>query len=187
MPASIVLPRLRSCWWCHQPSSRIPSGAEQLAPELRQALVLLRPAQLDRRALGTGDAGALQRAERAVVRVAQRLQLDPLLRDAVARDASPLTRSRATSISRSTPTSSAAVSAKPSVPRSCSSVVIATCQPWPSSPSRFVDRHLDVGEEDLVELRLAGDLAQRAHLDAGRVHVDDQVREALRSAARRDR
>jgi len=29
------------------------------------------------------------------------------------------------------------VSAKPSVPRSCSSVVIATCQPWPSSPSRF--------------------------------------------------
>ncbi len=39
------------------------------------------------------------------------------------------------------------------------------------------DRHLDVGEEDLVELRLAGDLAQRPHLDAGRVHVDDEVRE----------
>ena len=36
-----------------------------------------------------------------------------------------------------TATSSAAVSAKPSVPRSCSSVVIATCQPWPSSPSRL--------------------------------------------------
>ena len=26
VPASIVLPRLRSCWWFHQPSSRIPSG-----------------------------------------------------------------------------------------------------------------------------------------------------------------
>jgi hypothetical protein len=40
-------------------------------------------------------------------------------------------------------------------------------------------RHLDVGEEDLVELRLAGDLAERAHLDAGRLHVDDQVGEPL--------
>src|SRR5207249_3562048 len=49
----------------------------------------------------------------------------------------PSTRSRATSSSRFTPTSSDAVSAKPSVPRSCSSVVTATCQPWPSSPSRF--------------------------------------------------
>src|SRR4051812_20679588 len=54
-----------------------PFRAEQLAPELRQALVLLRPAQLDRRALRPGDAGALQRAERAVVRVPERLQLDP--------------------------------------------------------------------------------------------------------------
>src|SRR5262249_15160431 len=26
VPASIVLPRERSCWWFHQPSSRIPSG-----------------------------------------------------------------------------------------------------------------------------------------------------------------
>src|SRR5581483_9949058 len=26
VPASIVLPRLRSCWWFHQPSSVIPSG-----------------------------------------------------------------------------------------------------------------------------------------------------------------
>src|SRR5207249_3281627 len=24
VPASIVLPRLRSCWWFHQPSSRMP-------------------------------------------------------------------------------------------------------------------------------------------------------------------
>src|SRR3954465_11255622 len=58
---------------------------EQPAAELRQALVLLRPAQLDRRALRPGDAGALQRPERAVVRVAERLQLDPLGRDPLAR------------------------------------------------------------------------------------------------------
>ena len=33
-----------------------------------------------------------------------------------------------------------------------------------------------VGEEDLVELGFAGHLAQRAHLDAGLVHVDEEVR-----------
>ncbi len=37
----------------------------------------------------------------------------------------------------------------------------------------------DVGEEDLVELGVAGDLAQRPHLDARRLHVDDEVRHAL--------
>ena len=71
------------------------------------------------------------------------------------------------------------VSAKPSVPRSCSSVVIATCQPPPISPSTFSCGHLDVREEDLVELRLAGDLAQRPHLDPGRLHVHDQVGEPV--------
>ena len=40
-----------------------------------------------------------------------------------------------------------------------------------------VERHLDAAQEDLVELRLARDLAQRPHLDAGRVHVDDHVRQ----------
>ena len=67
------------------------------------------------------------------------------------------------------------MSAKPSVPRSCSSVVIATCQPSTLLAEPVRDRHLDVVEEDLVELGLAGDLAQRPHLDAGRAHVDDQI------------
>src|SRR5581483_3357820 len=62
-----------------------PLGPLQLARALRHALVLLRPAQLDRRALGAGGAGALVGAERAVVRVAQRLQLDPLRSHALAR------------------------------------------------------------------------------------------------------
>ena len=35
-----------------------------------------------------------------------------------------------------------------------------------------VGGQLDVGEEDLVELGLAGHLPQRPHLDAGQVHVD---------------
>ena len=34
-------------------------------------------------------------------------------------------------------------------------------------------------EEDLVELDLAGDLAQRSHLDAGLVHVEQEVGDAL--------
>ena len=33
-----------------------------------------------------------------------------------------------------------------------------------------------VGQEDLVELGLAGDLAQRPDLDARVVHVEDEVR-----------
>ena len=33
----------------------------------------------------------------------------------------------------------------------------------------------DLVEEHLVERRAAGHLAQRAHLDAGRVHVDDEA------------
>ena len=37
----------------------------------------------------------------------------------------------------------------------------------------------DVGQVDLVELRLAGDLAQRPDLDARRVHVDGEVGQAL--------
>ena len=48
-----------------------------------------------------------------------------------------------------------------------------------SSPTRFVGRHLDVGEEHLGEVRGAADVAQRAHLDAGRVHVDDEQADAL--------
>src|SRR5207245_2592476 len=57
-----------------------PFRASQLARQLRQPLIRLRPAQLHTRALRPRDAGALVRAERAVVREAQRLQLDPLAR-----------------------------------------------------------------------------------------------------------
>ena len=40
-----------------------------------------------------------------------------------------------------------------------------------------LERHLDAAQEDLVELRLAGDLGQRPHVDARGVHVDDEVRQ----------
>src|ERR1700738_5315856 len=38
-----------------------------------------------------------------------------------------------------------------------------------------LDRHLDVGKEDLVELRVARDLLERPHFDAWRLHVEDEV------------
>ena len=42
-------------------------------------------------------------------------------------------------------------------------------------PSRV--GHARIGEEHLVELGVTGDLHERAHFDAGRVHVDDEVAE----------
>src|SRR5262245_4378724 len=42
-----------------------------------------------------------------------------------------------------------------------------------------LDWHANVVEEDLVELGLAGDLAQRPHRDARRLHVDQQEADAL--------
>ena len=42
-----------------------------------------------------------------------------------------------------------------------------------------LDRHPHLVEEDLVEVRVAGDLTQRADVDAGRVHVDDERRDAV--------
>ena len=48
---------------------------------------------------------------------------------------------------------------------------------------RVGDAH--VVEEHLVELGVAGDLHERPHLDARRVHVDDEVREPAVLRARR--
>ena len=40
-------------------------------------------------------------------------------------------------------------------------------------------RHEDFVEEDLVEHRLTSDLAQGAHVNAGRLHVDQEVGDPL--------
>ena len=50
-----------------------------------------------------------------------------------------------------------------------------------------VGRHHDVGEEDLVELRAAGHLAQRPDLDAGQAHVEQEERDAAVLGQRRGR
>ena len=86
-------------------------------------------------------------------------------------------------------TSSPAVSAKPSVPRSCRSVVIATCQPPPISPRTFSSGTSTPVKK--ISLNSASPVIWRSGRTStpGRVHVDDQVREpgvalALRVAAR---
>ncbi len=58
-------------------------------------------------------------------------------------------------------------------------MVRAVPQPFPTPPTTASCVERDVVEEDLVELRLAGDLAQAAHGDALAVHRHDEHRQAL--------
>ena len=67
----------------------------------------------------------------------------------------------------------------PMVSRSNISVVSAVPQPPFDGPDDQVLVEHDVVEEDLVELGVAGDLAQAAHRDALGVHRHDEHRQAL--------
>src|SRR5437588_740743 len=156
-----------------------PLGSEQLAPELRHALVLLRPAQLDRRAFRTGNTGALQGAERAVVRVAERLELDPLGGDALAHALV------AVDMFACDVDQPVHADLERRGEREAERAALVQQRRHGHLPALALlaepigHGYLDVVEEDLVELRLTGDLPQRSNLDAGRMHVDDQVRQPL--------
>ena len=63
--------------------------------------------------------------------------------------------------------------------RSFISVAVATFQPSPTAPIRSASGIAHVGQEDLVELGLAGDLAQRPDLHARGGHVAGEVGQAL--------
>jgi len=63
--------------------------------------------------------------------------------------------------------------------RSFISVVIATLPPIAFPAHQPVGGNAHVGEEHLVELGLAGDLVERLHLDAGALHVEQEVRHAV--------
>jgi hypothetical protein len=64
------------------------------------------------------------------------------------------------------------------VPASCPSVCIAIFHPSPRSLREVLLGHDDVVEEELAELRVAGDLGHGPQLHAGRAHVHDQHRDA---------
>ena len=105
----------------------------------------------------------------------QRLQLDPLARDPVA-----LQRVGA-AVARARPACGPAPRAPPE--REAERPALVQQRRHRDLPAaadlaeQVLGGHVGRREEDLVELGLAGDLAQRPHLDPGRVHVDDQVRE----------
>src|ERR1700742_2102258 len=54
----------------------------------------------------------------------------------------------------------------------------ATSRPMPSAEHVIV-RHEIVGEHDLVEFELPGDLADRIHLDARLLHLDQELGQAV--------
>jgi hypothetical protein len=181
VPASMVLPRLRSCWYAVQLRGR----TEQRQRQLGQPLVGLGPVQLGQRPLGAGHAGLHQLGQRAVVGVAQPLQVDPQL-------CHPVTHQRVVG---------GAAAARVGLTGQADQLVEGHLQAGgegeaerptfmqqgrhrhppalPDLADEVLAGHADVGEEDLVELRVAGDLPQRPHLDAVGVHVHQQVGEAL--------
>ena len=133
-------------------------AVQDLHRELRQPLVLLRPVQLRARALGARDAGLHQRRQRAVVRELQRLQLDPLLRDPVADDrvvGALLLGQRDQLLD---------LRLEHAAEREAERAALVQERRHRHLPAaadlaeQVLARHLDVGEEDLVELGLAGDL-----------------------------
>ena len=56
---------------------------------------------------------------------------------------------------------------------------MATAHPLLTPPTTSSFGRGRIGVEDLVELALAGDHLDRAHLDAGLAHVDEDERDAL--------
>ena len=71
--------------------------------------------------------------------------------------------------------------------RSLASVVTAAVQPAADLADHVVGGDADVVEEHLVEVGVAGHLAERADVDARRSHVDDEVGDALVLGRRRGR
>src|SRR5262249_5553181 len=129
-----------------------------LARELRKALVRLRPPQLHAGPLRAGNAGALVRAEGAVVGEAESRQLDPLPRECLAHVRLG--------------TEPGPVLLPPGVPEEPRKERVQRRREREAEGGALVqqrrhrhlpavalvaqpvfDRHLDIGEEDLVELR----------------------------------
>ena len=158
----------------------MPSRSEHVDRELAERAVEVRPEQLVDRS-GGADRSRLHQRQRAQRVVAHDPQRDPrvgepLAHDRIRRDAGR--RAPASVMSRS---SFSKLSCWPSVdaPRSNASVPIATRQPPFDLADDVVGGGASAVEERLVELAVAGDLHDRADLDAGLVHRHQQVRQAL--------
>ena len=162
-------------------SSLEPGRAEHVADQVAGRDRGADRRHLGERALGAGDLAALERGQHPVAGEAQREELGRDLAEAVA--GLGVARARLV-LEQRVRRSGRRASRSPrrrgrSSTRSNISVVSATPQPPSTGPTSLPGVERDVVEEDLVEVRLAGDLAQRADRHALGVHRDDEHRQAL--------
>ena len=134
----------------------------------------VRPEQLRHGRLGAGDARRDCRVRSACARMTSSRTNDRVSRSRTTGSSiAPLSRASATSASssRRKPTCWPSVA----TPRSNASVPIATRQPSPTLADHEVGCGARAVEEDLVELRRAGELHDRPDLDARLLHRHEQV------------
>src|SRR3954469_5951556 len=155
--------------------------AEHRLGQRGQPLVRLAPGQLHPRTLRARDAGLQQCRQRPVVGEAQRLHLDPLACDGVADHrivGGPATVGPRLLDQLDQLVDHALQLGRQREPERAALVQQGRHRHLPPVARLTQDRrarHAYVVEEDLVELRVAGDLVQRPYGDSRRVHVGDEV------------
>ena len=125
------------------------------------------------------------RASRASVRALCRRKISTSIHDRASRwrtsgsSCAPAARARLRPARRSPASCSTCSFQMNDAPRSLASVVFATRQPSCSGPMRFSTGTSTSSRNTSLNSLLAGHLAQRAHVDARRVHRDREHRDAL--------
>src|SRR6266571_4498161 len=160
-------------------------GPLDLHRELLELLMRLHPAHLARGRLRTGQLPAQEARDRARAGEPQALRVDPELRELLAHDRAlgddaPVLlhppRHVDDVVQRDPePHLKAEAERQPLVHERGEPDLPAVVEP--AEDLRLVHAH--VVEEDLVELVVAGDLLERLHRHPGRVHVEEEVRDAL--------
>src|SRR5262245_36521180 len=156
-------------------------GALQLHREGGHLLAQRGAHRLSDRALGARGRAAADRRERAVARVLEALRADVEVRQLLAHRA---VLDRGTPLEAGRPREAEEVAHPPGTAAGADGDALVHergqrhAPAVADAPEPVLLRDADVVQEDLVEARGAVDLADRAHLDPGRVHVDDEVGEA---------
>ena len=180
MPPSIVLPRARSSSYAHGLPRCSDLGTEQVGGELGQLLVGLRPHPLRQRSFGARLAVLLDRGQPAVRGEPQHLGLEMQLAELVGDhrivEQAPVARLGEQAVEH-LPQAHLEEEREPGAlvherrQRDLPAVALAPEQVRIGDPCLL--------DEQLVELRLAGDLTQRADLDVVLLHVHQEVAETL--------
>ena len=149
--------------------------------ELRESLVRLRPVQLQDRSLRPWLTGPAERGERAIRGDPQTLELGPLAPDRLSlrKGCSPVARQREHA------SHGGIEPCDEREPQRRALVQQRRHRDLPAASDlaeHLRHGHLDAREEHLVELGVARQLPERANLDPGAAHVDDEVGEAVMPA-----